>query len=100
MKLTSNENKLVLSLEGYTIEEIERVSEKEFDLKIKGHNLSLNCSYSAWLPLAVIRNNDWIDLAAMSDYPEMVKAGDWSGIRDSSKENIWKMFEMVKTLNH
>lgn len=52
---------------------------------------------SAWLPLAIIGCVDWTRpvYAHLSSYPTMVKQGDWSGIRDSKWDNIWKMFDQA-----
>jgi hypothetical protein len=56
-------------------------------------------SYQAWLPLAIVRSTNWhVRYADMSDYPKMVTSGDWSGIRDSSPEAHWDMFDHARTL--
>lgn len=69
-----------------------RRSDHPFDVNIEGPG------YRSWLPLAVLSNYWGIyqdKLALMSSYPSMVLDGDWSGIRDSSEEQIWAMFEYV-----
>lgn len=76
------------------ISNIERRSDDEFDFGFSYVSPD-GWNTSAWLPLAVIRSSDWIFLASFSDYPEMVLHGDWSGIRDSSKESIWEMFHTI-----
>lgn len=102
MKLSNTELNLLAKTFGNSDEfrnlDIERISEKPFDFKVKGETTKFSTSrawysFSAWLPLYVIRELNWIQFADMSDYPEMVREGDWSGIRDSSKEKIWAMFE-------
>ncbi len=82
----------------YTIDSIERRSPREFDLGISGQHekFATPANYTAWLPLAVIGEANWVELAPHSDYPSMVWDGDWSGIRDSSEEAIWRMFEIVR----
>lgn len=68
-----------------------------FDLRFSGRYED-GTRFRAWLPLHVIGAalyNGWANryrLAAISDYPEMVRSGDWSGIRDSSPQAIYRMF--------
>lgn len=72
--------------------EVTEVGEREFDLHfkgVKGHTIF------GWLPLGFIRQLvPWtsFDVAFMTDYPEMAAEGDWSGVRDSSEEKIWAIF--------
>lgn len=82
--------------------EIERKSAREFDLRVCGiENVNKPgekpwlVAFSSWLPLKVIHQSDWIALARFTDYPEMVQAGDWSGVRDSAEETIWKIFDGI-----
>jgi hypothetical protein len=95
MKITPAEIDLLFSINGsdYQIEEISRRSDKEFDLYLRGQAGDKTYSFSSWLPLHVIRETDYTRYAEFSDYPEMVRAGDWSGIRDSSPDKIWAIFE-------
>lgn len=75
---------------------VERKSEKDFDLVIHGY---FNCAFSAWLPLGSINERlNWCskEIARMTDYPEMVMEGDWSGVRDSEEEKIWEIFNKFK----
>lgn len=101
-ELSADERAALRVLEGgasrYTIDSIERRSPREFDLGISGWfaQFSTPHKFSAWLPLAVIGEANWVELADHSDYPSMVWDGDWSGIRDSSEEAIWRMFEIVR----
>jgi hypothetical protein len=77
---------------GVKVLSAERRSDKQYDVKFEC--TSSLCRMSGWLPLFAIRElTNWCDpkIANMSDYPEM--RGDWSGIRDSEKETIWKIFE-------
>lgn len=88
-----------------TIEKIERKSEREFDVKFDAavnaqsptiDGARMTYRMSGWLPLAFIREcMVWpsAKVADMTDYPEMVKAGDWSGVRDSEPSKIWAIFE-------
>jgi hypothetical protein len=81
---------------GFTnakIVSIERKSDKDYDVKFEGTSDFAN--FAMWLPLGAIRELvQWTspNVARMSDYPEMVMEGDWSGIRDSSSEKIWAIF--------
>ncbi len=87
--------------DAYKIEKITRKSEKEFDVEMEcevttasptGKAEPLVYGSTEWLPLAVIRAVTWPRYADMSDYPMMVAEGDWSGIRDSSRETKWEIF--------
>ena len=95
VQITEKERQLLLYMGYYhSAEELTvmvRRSEREFDISFVTENRQ------AWLPLSLIRTFNWETLADMSDIPEMVREGDWSGIRDSSDDTIWKMFEKVKT---
>ena len=80
-----------------------RKSEREFDIEIEGEAPSVlkgkrheMFPFTAWLPLYSIREClNWTreEIAWMTDYPKMVMAGDWSGVRDSSHEKIWAIFQ-------
>lgn len=97
MKLTKNEIDFIsktAEIELWSSYNVVRKSEREFDLNIEGTKEGFG--FVGWFPLVVIRLSNWVDLAKFSDYPIMVANGDWSGIRDSSIENIWRMFEIVK----
>ena len=99
MELSKREtNLLLIFAKSRTIESLTRKSDKEFDFTMGGLSpaISYNTKYFAWAPLLAIRELlCWTDpaIARMSDYPEMVEDGDWSGIRDSSKETIWRIFD-------
>lgn len=84
-----------LNIDLMTIGSLKRRSEKEYDFSFSYRDPETGWDTTAWLPLAVIQDSKWTYLAHMSDYPEMVLDGDWSGIRDSSKEAIWKMFDYI-----
>lgn len=75
------------------IETVERKSDRDFDVKIE---CSSNvCKFGIWLPLGAIRElTPWISpaIANMTDHPEMVMEGDWSGVRDTSTDKIWAIF--------
>lgn len=94
MNLSSSEISILYFLsKNKQIKTVERKSEKEFDLIFAGFDRELGCEFSAWLPLSYLAQHNWTFFADSSDYPEIVKSGDWSGIRDSSEESIWKMFQ-------
>ena len=87
-----------------TVDSIERIhtlnsGEKEYNFYYSGtYKTSSGFTYPfrAWLPLSAIRDLvDWSkpEIAAMSDYPQMVNAGDWSGIRDTNRKSLWKIFD-------
>jgi hypothetical protein len=97
MKLSCNEMQIIgwISEEyvNWKVQEVERKSDREYDLRITGTQDGHN--FAAWLPLASINYLvDWTNprIAILTDYPEMAMSGDWSGVRDSSEEKIWKIF--------
>lgn len=100
MKLSHSEIKMLdkflfLEKRGKSVQDVEisRRSEKEYDITVRGRYTETS-SFSAWLPLGMISvGMDWTKVAHMTDYPEMVCAGDWSGVRDSSEEAIWAIFK-------
>jgi len=52
--------------------------------------------HEAWLPLLAIQYLvPWYlpSIAAMTDYPDMAMAGDWSAIRDTDTKKLWAIFE-------
>lgn len=104
MKLTSNEiHRLHAICKKNTIwiDSVERKSAREYDLSFSGNRRD-GTAFSAWLPLHHIANNVlWMsrEVASMTDYPEMVLKGDWSGVRDSSEEKIWQIFEKYFALS-
>jgi hypothetical protein len=102
--MTLNEENLVARLRAKAhIADIKvtRRSEKEYDLSVSGlyakdSKHMAGVAISAWLPLLAIRElTPWPseEIASFSDYPDMVMEGDWSGIRDSSVDSIWRMFD-------
>lgn len=99
MNLSKDEKTLLgmLKPKGYTFSLITRNTERPFDLSLEGEmTQGVHCRFGAWLPLTCIRElTTWTrhEIAGMSDYSEMVRGGDWSGIRDSSPEAIWAIFE-------
>lgn len=80
---------------------ISRRSDREYDLTLEGKYAPdapymAGVAFSAWLPLMAIRElTQWPSesIASLTDYPEMVMEGDWSGVRDSSPETIWFIFD-------
>lgn len=81
--------------------EVSRRSDREYDLTLEGGYAPdalymAGVAFSAWLPLMAIRElTQWPSesIASLTDYPEMVMEGDWSGVRDSSTETIWFIFD-------
>ena len=90
-----------------TVTKVKRRSEREYDFNISGTEVYLlegkpllnkePINFSFWMPLALIRESVWTLLAPYSSIPEMVREGDWSGIRDSEKDAIWAMLDQVLT---
>lgn len=80
---------------GVKITEVERRSNRPFDLGYKA-TAAQGYGISAWLPLAAISELlNWTksEVANMTDYPDMVRAGDWSGVRDTESEKLWAIFD-------
>jgi hypothetical protein len=106
-KLSALEVELIHRAYGINVDirHVGRNSEREGDVEITG--TSERGIFTAWLPLAVIHAVDWVNPAiyGQSDgYGELghvpPQGYDWSAIRDSSKEQVWKMFEVaVKAIN-
>ncbi len=78
-------------------------SDREFELSFSGIKMlprmgtlaERSFAFHANLILACIRELvPWTSrkVAMMSDYPEMVLSGDWSGMRDSSPETLQEIF--------
>lgn len=102
--MTPNEQNLVARIvaKAYIADiKVTRRSEREYDLSVSGlyakdSKHMAGVAISAWLPLLAIRElTPWPseEIAACTDYPEMVTEGDWSGVRDSDPETIWFIFE-------
>jgi len=84
---------------GATVDSVTRLSSRRFDFEFRGReplgSTDTSVAYSAWMPLAAIRElTSWPALADETDYPDMVASGDWSGVRDSSRRTIWRIFSM------
>lgn len=79
---------------SYSIERIERNSDRWGDLDISGKSGSIR--FEAWLPLSAISElTDWTSpkIANKTDYPGMARSGDWSGVRDTNRETIFDIFD-------
>lgn len=100
MKLTTREITLIGEVSrarGYAVEAVERRSDREFDLSFSGkltRKSSAGCGFSAWLVLAFIGTLPWTGprVAGRTDYPEMAREGDWSGVRDTNDARLWEIF--------
>jgi hypothetical protein len=101
--MNANEKKIVERLVAKCqIEDLKvtRKSDRECDLHLEGrfgegYPYLGGVSFSAWLPLLYIRDLvPWAsqEVAQMTDHPDMVMEGDWSGIRDSDPETVWAIF--------
>lgn len=83
-----------------------RSSNRPFDFKYTvAPSKTMPANMVSWLPLAAIRvaqplatEIEWDAICELSDYPEMAESGDWSAFRDSSKESVWQMFEICRTI--
>ncbi len=102
-EVTDDEHAAIQTLPNLlSVSHVRARSMRAFDVEFVGKERNVvfpedePINFSAWFPLAVIREmSDWPTLAPLSDHPDMVAEGDWSGIRDSSKESIWSMFDLV-----
>ena len=59
---TFNPNELSLIAKVFARDshlKLSRKTEKPFDLIVEGVRTDMPCSFSAWLPLAVIQNSNW-----------------------------------------
>lgn len=107
VKLTALESKVLEILcdkEKWIDIAVKRNSNKEFDIVIDGKEDrgEHKFDFSAWIPLSIIRHVDWTSnkIWKLSDgYGSPgympVQGHDWSGIRDSSEEAIWKMTKVA-----
>lgn len=93
------------SRRNVSITKVERRSGRLYDLTVHGWyelesptrsgEIRPRVPFSGWLPLAFIQELVvWTapQVAELSDHPDMARAGDWSGIRDSSHQAIWRIF--------
>lgn len=96
--ISKSEAEMLKTLKGLrSITEIERMTDREFDINLQGtYQGDDPVNFVSWLPLMFIYQYEWTILAWMSDYPEMVVNGDWSGIRDSSSDSKWDMFNSLR----
>lgn len=103
--ITSNEIKVLAILcdkEEWNHIITERNSDKEYDINISGEKGGANKSMSGgWLPLNIIYlvwadDRIWRLTDAYGSKGYIPSQGyDWSGVRDSSTEAIWKMFDVA-----
>ena len=88
--------KLLAKKRGWTKYSAKRQSYNPYDIVIDGEGPGTR-QFAGDLKLIAIRELlNWTspEIAKMSDYPYMVREGDWSGIRDSSDQAIDKIFEI------
>ena len=101
--MTTNEKTIIERISSKArieVHKVERRSDREYDLSIEGRYADdapylAGVAFSAWLPLMAIRElTEWPSesIASLTDYPDMVMEGDWSGVRDSDEESIWFIF--------
>jgi len=102
--MTLNEQKMVARLTSKCLLEevkVSRRSDREYDLSLEGRYgedapYMGGVAFSAWLPLMAIRElTKWtsMEIASVTNYPDMAIEGDWSGVRDSDEDTIWFIFE-------
>lgn len=93
--------------EGYTVERSSTTltNSRAYDLHIAGkysRGGMTDMSFRAWLPLSAIHAVDWTMPAiwelsdAYGGAPPPPMEQDWSGIRDSSPDVQWEMFEIAR----
>jgi hypothetical protein len=91
---TSGTIALLAGMKNSTIESI-TPNAKPHLTQIKGENAS-GFGFEARLGLWAIRDLiNWPNYSGWFDYPEMVRQGDWSGVRDSSNESIENFYNEV-----
>jgi hypothetical protein len=76
---------------------VERRSDREFDLAVEGEIRGVG--FRAWLVLGCIKTRlNWClpEVANMTDYPDMTRYGDWSGVRDTDESKLWAIFDHFK----
>jgi hypothetical protein len=104
--LTAREIKtldILCDKENWNYINMERRSDKEFDITISGESGKEDkWKFSAWMPLIIIKNVDWTNKKIWSLTDAYGEKGyipsqgyDWSGVRDSSTELIWKMLDFA-----
>lgn len=97
--MTTQEQKLldlVAKTGKLTIQNVERRSDRPFDLGFSGQDNEMKCGFSAHLLRAAIRHLVcWtsIEVANMTDHPTMTYCGDWSGVRDTDDAKLWAIFD-------
>ena len=102
--MTLNEQKMVARLTSKCLLEevkVSRRSDREYDLSLEGRYgedapYMGGVAFSAWLPLMAIRElTNWasMEIASVTNYPDMAIEGDWSGVRDSDEDTIWFIFK-------
>ena len=105
MKFLSREEIRVLGLleeAGFDIRSAERRSGRSYDLSLAGTQPGLKpedrWGFTAWLPLLLVREFvAWPHprVAELTQHPEMVREGDWSGVRDSESEDIFRILALA-----
>jgi hypothetical protein len=107
MKLSNREIALLARLAknkkmAVVVNTIDRKSDREFDLVLNGVYLleadptrRLDFADYPLLLIAIEVLLDWTKskVANMTDYPDMAKEGDWSGVRDTDINNLWLIFD-------
>ena len=81
--------------DNYRLDRVDRRSDLEFDLTLSGVYTLGRGGFSGWLPLMAIYSLlRWTspEIARMTDHAQMVRDGDWSGVRDSDEGKIWHIF--------
>lgn len=105
--LTYREKKVMEILkikERWISSHVVRKGDREFDITIEGEYEfnGDNYKFSAWMPLYIVHVVDWTDSKIWrlsNGYGQNghipAQGYDWSGIRDSSDEAIWKMVDVA-----
>lgn len=92
--MTEKESRLVALLskkKGWSEVKTARRSDREFDLDLSGWSTDMDCSFSAWLPLASVGNLSQWRSEEVADHAKTAK-GDWTSLSESGDETIWSVF--------
>jgi len=92
--MTPKESRLVSLLsekKGWTEVKAARRSDREFDLELNGFSTEMNCTFSAWLPLASVGSLAQWRTEEVAEHAKSTK-GDWTSLRESGEETIWSVF--------
>jgi hypothetical protein len=92
--ITQGEMALIAWLinKGEHVTQVVKSSTIEYDVHLRGLDGTGRMNeYCTPLPLVFLWHMNWTSLAELSDHPEQVRRGEWSGVCTSSRESIIRM---------